>query len=233
MRVLRLVVSLCLMTAALVAASGPGKHGFHTDGRPWLWPAGAQDLSRDERAGRLRRDLDGERAFQWSLDRGEADLLFVASESKMDPSLVTSEVRIRVFYANGDTQDFPSRAVTGMDRTLGGPEGRVPDGLIVEAILPADGNVKRIQVIDHQGQIAWDAAIKESMFHAASKKFAPDSTKDYLPDAVYKVRVNADMPGFGQIDSRAEARRERQNARIIAGIYPPYELAIKAFKPVP
>jgi len=144
----------------------------------------------------------------------------------MDPSLLTSSIRVRVTYANGETQDFPARAVLGMDRSRPWGGIRTPDGLVIEAILPSDGSIKRIQLFDHQGIQAWDAEIKGNFFKGRHERSVPKPEQDHVPAHGYKAKLSSDMPAQGRIDSRVEARRELQNAYIMAGTYPPYEIVL-------
>lgn len=204
----------------------PARHGFHADGRPWLWPMGAQALTPQERDGVFRRQLQAESAVWWTLDRGQADLEYIAGESRMDPNLLTSGIRVRVTYANGETQDFPARAVLGMDKSRPWGGVRNPDGMLIESILPSDGSIKRIQLFDHQGILAWDGEIKGSFFKGRPERSIPEQDKDHTPGPGYKVKLSSDQPVQGKIDSRVEARRELQNAYIKAGTYPPYEILL-------
>jgi hypothetical protein len=103
----------------------------------------------------------------------------------------------------------------------------MPDGMVVEAILPADGSITRIQLIDHQGILAWDAEIKGGFLTRASRRSQPEADKDFVPASAFKPPLKADYPGQGRIDGRVEARREMQNAFIKAGIYPPYQIVLR------
>jgi hypothetical protein len=224
---LGLVVVAAILSVPSSLAAGGGKHGFHPDGRPWLWPLGAQELTPQEQDGQFKRKLNGEVAVWWTLDRGQADLESMASETRMNPDLFVSGVKVRVIWANGDTQDFPVRAVLGMDRTRPWGESRKPDGLVIEAILPVDASIKRIQVIDHQGVLSWDAEIKGNFFKDGPEKSVPDPAKDHALAPGFRARMDSDSPIFGKVDSRVQARRDLQVAYIRAGFYPPYELVFK------
>ncbi len=175
----------------------------------------------------FHRPLHGEMALTWTLDRGQSDLAFVSGESRMDSSLVTEEVYVRATFSNGRVQNFPTRVVLGLDRTWAWGAVRVPDGMVVEAILPTDGGITRLQLIDHKGMLAWDADLKENLFLKPGKRRAPEVGKDYIPSPSFQPILTSDRPGEGRIDPKVEARRELQNAYIKAGIYPPYQIVLR------
>lgn len=209
------------------SGTGPIRHGLRADGSAWLWPGGAKELSIQERDRVFRRTLNGEIAMTWSLDRGEGDLEFVSGESRVDPSLVTEEVRVRATFRDGKTQDFPTRVVLGLDRNRSWGSIRVPDGMVVEALLPCDSGITKLQLIDHKGMLAWEAEPKETLFSAPGNRRAPVPGKDYVPAPGFQPSLASDRPAEGKIDPRVEARRELQNAYIKAGIYPPYQIVLK------
>lgn len=164
---------LVILPSFLTAGGQPGSQSGQTSKRKTMnpqhwgpWPAQTRFWTKDETNNKFERKLNNELRFEWFLDRGEADLHWVVGLSFEDPKIpLAYEVRVRLTYNNGRTQDFPTRVAT-MDPVLASVlhPGDTSEVLSVIAILHVRGDVKLMQLFDHRGVLTWEAQPKPGMF---------------------------------------------------------------------
>lgn len=196
------------------------RHGFHADGSPWLWPAGAQVITEAEVRGDLARSLQGQVALAWTLDRGVAELIAAAAESRLSPLRRSSQIRVRLFYENGRTEDLETRVVISR---VPGPEARATDEMLVETIVPTGSPVTRMQLIDHQEVVAWEGMVQPHLLEAHPVRIVPKIGIDYLP-----LPMEASSPGqpwtAGFSSPHCQAGPHQiQQLHVQQGLYPPAE----------
>lgn len=196
------------------------KRGFHPDGRPWLWPEGTQLVTDQEARGNFAVVLEGKVVLAWTLDRGVAELVAASGKSWLDQQRGTSQIKARLLYESGESKELPTRVVL---QQLPGPEPRATDEMLVEALVPIDSRIARIQLIDHQGVVAWDAMVLPSLLQAHPTQVVPSAGADYQP--IPMNLSSADQPqttGTSPL-SRSKQRRLVQQKHIQRGLYPPFE----------
>lgn len=207
----------CVISAGQSKAqSNPqSRNSGHQPMSKGVWPSQVHFWTREEMHGKYERRLNNELRFEWFLDRGEADLRSVEGSTYEDPKILPAyEVRVRLTYNNGNTQDFPTRVGTMDPREFAALyPGPLRDDLLVSAILPIRNDVKLIQLFDHYGVLAWEARPKPVLFASNRGNPGVKAGEDYTPSPAFQ-RLLRDDP----------VRKKRQDDRINQGMYAPREI---------
>lgn len=198
----------------------PPQRGFHVDGGAWLWPAGAQEISGPEFRDELVRPVKNKLVLAWTMDRGVADLIAAANESRLDQNLTSGSVIVRVFYQNGKTEDLPTRAVILRPPGSG---AQATDQMLVEVVMSIASDITNIQLIDHQSVVAWAGAALPHLFEVHPSRYVPAIGTDFLPTPLKgtdgkESTSSGTMPGSSQ-----KSRRALQVRHIEQGLYPPFD----------
>ncbi len=154
------------------------------------------------------------------MDRGVADLIAAANESRLDQNRTSGSVIVRVFYQHGKTEDLPTRAVILRHPGTG---AQATDQMLVEVVMSIASDITNIQLIDHQSVVAWAGAVLPHLLEAHPSRYVPAIGTDFLPTPLKGAdgkdsTSSGTMPGSSQ-----ESRRALQIRHIEQGLYPPFD----------